>query len=453
MAETTRPPRTAKAARTPRCGIHSSTGVATAAPRIRRSLFAAPTALALVLASCSAGASGDTVRFWSFTGIQQERQVNQYLRDHPAAAIELSEVGTSVETADALVAALAAGVPPDLVLIQADDLPRFVEAGDRFRDLRDFGADRLREQYLPWAWDAAVTADGAVIGVPTDVGGMSLAYRADLFAMAGLPTDPVEVARLWPTWEAFIDTGERFTEATGIAFVDNASTTVFVNMSNQLPVKYYGEDGALVHASNDDLRASFDTALDAHRSGISAGMSAFTPGWAAGMADGAFAVVAAPSWMLRVITSNAPGTDGDWRIAAVPGVAGNWGGSYLAIPAQAVNADQAWEYIARMQTPAAQLAHFQAGGPLPAARGPYDDDAVTGYADSFFGSSRIGEVLAASLRGMPTVRQGPDANLINAAFLQTLTAVEEGSLAPARAWDAALESIEVSLRDVSAEAR
>jgi cellobiose transport system substrate-binding protein len=435
MAETTRPSHEARAGSIP------------------RALFGAPLALLCILASCSAGTASDTVRFWSFTGIQQERQVNEYLRDHPDAKIELSEVGTSMETADALVAALAGGVPPDLVLIQADDLPRFVAAGDRFRDLRDFGAGRLQEQYLPWAWDAAVTADGSVIGVPTDVGGMSLAYRADLFATAGLPTDPADVARLWPTWEEFIDTGEEFTDATGIPFVDNASTTVFVNMSNQLAVKYYGDDGELVFASNDDLQDSFDTALDAHRSGISAGLAAFTPGWSAGMADGAFAVVAAPSWMLRVITSTAPDSSGNWRITPVPGVAGNWGGSYLAIPEQADNADEAWAYIAQMQSPAAQLEHFEAGGPLPAARAPYDDEALRGYADAFFGSSRIGEVLAASIRGMPTVRQGPDANTINSAFLQALTAVEEGSLSPARAWDTAVASIEVSLRDVSAEAR
>ena len=106
----------------------------------RRCAWICALALTGCLVSCSAGAPDDTVRFWSFTGIQQARQVEEYLTEFPAASIELSEVGTSVETADALVAALAAGDPPDLVLIQGDDLPRFVAAGHLFRDLGDFAA-------------------------------------------------------------------------------------------------------------------------------------------------------------------------------------------------------------------------------------------------------------------------------------------------------------------------
>ena len=401
-------------------------------------------AAALLLAGCTSP-SDEALSFWSFTGIQQGEQVDRYLDANPDARIELSEIGTSTETADALTAALAAGQTPDLVLIQGEDLPRFIAADDHFLDLRRFAEEDTSGRYLNWAWDAGTTASGKVIGIPTDVGGMALAYRTDLFAQAGLPTEPEDVEALWPTWESFIDVGKRFVARSDTAFIDNVSTTVFVNASNQLPVKYYDDAGRLVHSDNPGLHHAFDTALDAHAAHISAGIAAFTPGWSGAMARGDFAVMAAPSWMLRVIKSTAPKTSGKWRIAAVPGVAGNWGGSYLAIPAGAKHPEAAWDYIAATQSAAAQREHFAAGGPLPAAVEPYGQDDITSLADPFFGDSAIGAVFTESVLGMRPVVEGPASSTINTAFLQALTAVEQGSLHPADSWRSALDAADIAL--------
>lgn len=416
-------------------------------PRSARTLgpVAATVAVSLLLSGCGPSEGTPALSFWSFTGIQQGEQVDRYLASHPGVRIELSEIGTSSETADALTAALAAGRAPDLVLIQAEDLPRFVAADQHFLDLGRLAGEDLSGDYLPWAWDAATTASGKVIGIPTDVGGMALAYRADLFAAAGLPTDPVEVAALWPTWDAFVEVGARFVRRSDAAFIDNVSTTVFVNASNQLPVRYYDDAGQLVYDDNPRLRNAFEVALDAHSAGISAGTAAFTPGWSAAMARGDFAVMAAPSWMLRVIKSTAPETHGRWRVTTVPGIAGNWGGSYLAIPASSRHPQAAWDYIAQTQSAAAQNEHFVAGGPLPATVAPYDDDDITSFSDPFFGSSAIGSVLTGSILDMAPVRHGPASATISAAFLQTLTAVEQESLGAEGAWRSALDAVAVAL--------
>jgi cellobiose transport system substrate-binding protein len=414
----------------------------TASPSMRR--CAVVLCVPLLLAGC-AGPSEASLTFWSFTGIQQGDQVQRYLEANPGTRIALSEVGTSAETADALTAALAGGRAPDLVLIQGEDLPRFVAADEHFLDLRRVAGADLSGEYLSWAWDAATTPTGKVIGVPTDVGGMALAYRADLFEAAGLPSDPASVQELWPTWEAFIEVGARFAAQSDAAFVDNVSTTVFVNASNQLAVKYYDEAGAPVHADNPELREAFDTALAAHDAGISAGLPAFTAGWSGAMARGDFAVMAAPSWMLRVMSSTAPETSGDWRIVPVPGVAGNWGGSYLAIPAGSRHPKAAWDYIAATQSAAAQTDHFVSGGPLPAAVAPYEEGDLAAFGDPFFGDSDIGTVFTNSIVGMEPVPQGPASGTINAAFLRALTAVEQGSLAPADAWRSALEAVDAAL--------
>jgi cellobiose transport system substrate-binding protein len=187
----------------------------------------------LTTAACSGGTSsapsgdGKSFEFWSFTGIGQKATVEDYRKQNPGVQVKLTEVGTSVETAQALTTALAGGKVPDLALIQGDDLPKFVQQPQNFYDLRQLGADKIKGNYLGWVMSQSTAKGGEIIGIPTDVGGMAIAYRTDLFKEAGLPTDREDVSKLWPTWDAFIETGKKYTAATGKAFVDNAGASVF----------------------------------------------------------------------------------------------------------------------------------------------------------------------------------------------------------------------------------
>ncbi|UCM91619.1 ABC transporter substrate-binding protein [Streptomyces marincola] len=411
---------------------------------------AASIALGVVFAAagCSNGpgsGGGRSFEFWSFTGINQEAAVQEYERANPGIDVRLSEVGSSVETAQSLTIGLAGGKVPDLVLIQGDDMPRFVDQPHNFRDLREFGAADVQDDYLDWVMSQSVAEDGSIIGVPTDVGGMAIAYRADLFAEAGLPTDREEVGRLWPTWEDFIATGERYTAATGEPFVDNAATSVFYQAVNQVSRKYYDDEGELVYAENPEIRDAFELALRAVDAGITARQSTFTEGWSAAMKQSDFAVVAAPSWMLNSIRSNAPETAGAWDIAAIPGGAGNWGGSYLAIPADAANPEAAWDYIREMQSPQGQLRHFTSSGALPTTPSVYEDERLAGYTDPFFSDAPVGRIYTDSLLGLEPFHIGPDSAPIGQEFLNALTDVEQGSGDPARAWENALRNVEIAI--------
>ncbi|MFD5315216.1 ABC transporter substrate-binding protein [Streptomyces sp. NPDC127098] len=420
-----------------------------------RSSDARRLALALVLGllvtvGCSnrsdpGSGDGSSIEFWSFSGINQAAAVAEYERAHPEIDVRLTEVGSSVETAQALVTALSAGKVPDLVLIQGDDLPRFVEEPDNFHDLRDFGADRIRGDYLDWVITQSTAADGSVVGVPTDVGGLAVAYRTDLFAAAGLPTDREEVGALWPTWEDFIDVGRRYTAATGAAFVDNAATSVFYQAVNQGSVKYYDEAGEPVYRESAPVREAFDLALEAVEAGITAGQSSFSEGWGAGMQHGDYAALAAPSWMLNSIRTNAPDTAGAWDLATIPGGAGNWGGSYLAIPANAENPEAAWEYIRETQSPAGQLDHFTDSGALPTTPSVYGDERLASYTDPFFSDAPVGRVYTDSLLGLRPFPIGRDSSTIGQEFLNAITDVEQGGGDPERAWDRALENIRIAI--------
>jgi cellobiose transport system substrate-binding protein len=408
------------------------------------------TAVLALSAGCSGGSepsAGDskTFEFWSFTGINQKKSVDEYKKTHPDVTVKLTEVGGSTETAQALTTALAGGKIPDLVLIQGDDLPKFVQQPQNFYDLRELGADKIKGDYLDWVIAQSSAKDGQIIGIPTDVGGMAMAYRTDLFKAAGLPTDREAVSKLWPTWPDFMETGKKYTAKTGKAFVDNAATSVFYQAVNQGSEKYYDPQGNPVYATNPQVRQAFDYGLQAVQAGITAKQSSFTSGWNAGMNQGQFATVAAPSWMLNSIRTNAPGTKGKWDIASIPGKSGNWGGSYLAIPKNAKNPKAAWDYITGTQSPQGQLEHFVRVGALPTTPSVYTDAKLTGLKDPFFSGAPTGTIYTNSLLGLKPFLIGPDSAAIGQEFLNAITNVEQGKGQPAQAWDAAVKNIKTAI--------
>lgn len=76
-----------------------------------------------------------------------------------------------------------------------------------------------------------------------------------------------------------------------------------------------------------------DTAVQASRDGLSAGLAPQTAAWDRGVTRGAFATMMCPAWMLHQVAALAgPLGSGGWNVTAAPGGAGNSGGFYLALP-------------------------------------------------------------------------------------------------------------------------
>ncbi|WP_405431753.1 ABC transporter substrate-binding protein [Micromonospora sp. NBC_00617] len=420
--------------------------------RVRTTAAAIVATAALLLAGCegsdgtSSSADTKTFEFWSFANINQKADVDVYTKAHPDVRVKLTEVGTTTETAQALTAALAGGKVPDLVLIQADDLPKFMQSPDNFVDLTTLGAGDIKGNYLDWVMAQSTTKDNKIIGVPTDVGGLAVAYRTDLFKAAGLPTDREAVAKLWPTWDDFINVGKTYVQTTGKPFVDNTPTSVFFQAVNQGSQRYYSADRKLDY-DNDQVKAAFDVTLKAFTAGISAKQESFSSGWTAAMKKGDYAVVCSPSWMLSQMKTNAPETNGKWDIATIPGGSGNWGGSFLAIPKRAKNAKAAWNYISEMQSPKGQLAHFLSQGSLPTTPSVYSDPQLVGKTDPFFNNAPIGKIYTQSVVGIKPFYFGPKDGPIGTELLNTLTSVEQGKVDPANAWNTALTNVKNAVRE------
>jgi len=304
----------------------------------------------------------------------------------------------------------------------------------------------MKGDYLDWVMKQSTTKDGKIIGIPTDVGGMAIAYRTDLFKAAGLPTNRDEVSKLWPTWDAFLEVGKKYVQATGKPFLDNTSTSIFFQAVNQGSERYYDADHKLSYDKNPQVKAAFDLALKMTAGGISAKITSWSTGWTAGMSKGDFAVVSAPSWMLNAIHTNAPDTAGKWDVAVIPGVSGNWGGSYLAIPKRAKHQKAAWKYVAEMQSPSGQLAHFLSRGSLPTTPSVYSDPSLVAKTDPFFSDAPIGKIYTQSVVGIKPFYIGPEDATVGIELLNAIISVEQGKVAPTDAWTTAMTNVKNALR-------
>ncbi|MFF2371367.1 ABC transporter substrate-binding protein [Agromyces sp. NPDC058110] len=420
--------------------------------RSRRLAAAGVAALATagLLAGCSGATdapsadgelpTGQTLSVWTFgaTGLEDSMQA---WADETGNTVEIktSEFDPHHEQ---LLTALASGAVPDVALVETGYSSAFKPSADYFVDLRDLGADDLKADFLDWRWEQGVGPEGQVFGLPTDVGGLALAYRTDLFEAAGLPSDSAGVEGLWSSWEDFVDVGEQYTEQTGKPFLDDAGL-FFQTVYNQGDEKFYADEDTLVYDTNPQVQKAWDLASSAK--GISANLAAFSPEWNTAMANGDYAVQLAPAWMMNYIQGQAPDTAGKWNVVTLPEGGGNWGGSQMTVPKNAKNPELAYDMLQTILTPENQLAVFKEFGNFPSTPELYTDEALTGFTSEFFSGAPVGKIYSDSVLALKPVYEGPKERAILREFGLGIDRVESGEETPDQAWDSTMDAIALEL--------
>jgi cellobiose transport system substrate-binding protein len=413
---------------------------------------AAIIATAALTAACSAdtgsssSSSGEkiTLRVSTFGKFGYTDLYKAYMAAHPNITIVETAEGDLGKYNTQLIQRIAAGTGAgDVVAIEEGQVVNFLQSADKFVNMQDYGSNALKGNWLDWKYANATTADGKrTIGLGTDVGGLAMCYRTDLFKKAGLPTDRQQVAQLWPTWDAYIQTGQRFDA--GIKnkkthFVDSATNTYNSILMQSGDHTYFDREDQLVIDSNPAVKGAWDESLKMVDAGLSAKLKSFSPEWNAGFKNGSFATIACPAWMTGYIKDQAGAENsGKWDITTIPGGGGNWGGSWLGVPTQSKHQKEAVDLAKFLTTGDSQLAAFKAVGNLPSNPKLYGDPALKDATNEYFNNAPVGQLFVAGAANLKPVFLGAKNQPVRDAVENAMRSVEGGQRTAAEGWNQAV---------------
>jgi cellobiose transport system substrate-binding protein len=383
------------------------------------------------------GGEGDdgktTITVATFNEFGYEGLIEEWNSTHDDIELKQVKVGTWDDAKANLYTKLAAGSGlSDIEAIEGDAIAAVLAESDAFTDLTD---PALEDRWLDFVVDRGTNSDGQLIGYATDIGPEGICYRADLFEQAGLPTDRTEVAALLGTWDDYFATGEQFVAAMPDTAWYDSSGGLAQAMLNQVENPFEADDDT-IQTDNSELKAVWDAVTGNVEKGLSSRNSQWGDDWTASFQNNGFATMACPGWMLGVIEGNAEGVEG-WDIADVfPGGGGNWGGSYLTVPAQGDNIDEAKEVAAWLTAPEQQVKAFEAKGTFPSQVEALSSPDVTAAVNPFFNDAPVGEILANRAEAV-TVQpyKGPKYSDILQAFQAAVLRIDDGSQNPDESWE------------------
>ncbi|WP_341719762.1 extracellular solute-binding protein [Micromonospora sp. FIMYZ51] len=411
----------------------------------RRSRMAAATLAAITavggLAACgkdddkpAAGEKPAKLVVDTFSEFGYDELVKQY-EQQTGIKIELRKTAQLGEYRPKLVRYLATGKgAADVTALEEGILNEFKANPGNWVDLAPLIPDHSKE-YLPWKWELGKTPDGKLLGLPTDVGSLAVCYRKDLFEAAGLPTERDQVAALWPDWNAYHQTGQKYKQATGKAFVDSitaVSNGVLFQHGGDL---FYDKENNIIADSSPGVKNAWDTATS--MVDISAKAQTWSPEWNGGFKQGTFATTFCPSWMLGIVQDNSGAENkGKWDVAAVPGGGGNWGGSWLAVPEQSKYPEEAAKLAEFLTNATSQVEAFKLKGPLPTNLEALKNEAFLSYTNEYFSNAPTGKIFGESVAKIEPVHLGPKHQAVKEnAYEPAMRAFEGGQASKEKAWE------------------
>ena len=380
------------------------------------------------------GGGGDakTITVATFNEFGYEGLIEEWNADHDDVKLKQVKVGTWDDAKANLYTKLAAGSGlSDIEAIEGDAMAAVLAESDAFADLTD---PELDGRWLDFVAENGTNDEGQMIGYGTDVGPEGICYRSDLFEQAGLPADRDSVAALMGTWDDYFATGEEFVAAMPDTAWYDSSGGLGQAMINQVENPFEADDDT-IETDNPELQAVWD-AVTSNADTLSTRNAQWGDDWTASFQNDGFATTFCPGWMLGIIEGNAEGVEG-WDMADVfPGGGGNWGGSYLTVPSQGDNVDEAKEIAAWLSAPEQQVKAFAAKKTFPSQVEALSMPEITDAVNPFFNDAPIGQIYANRAEAI-TVQphKGPKYSDILQAFQAALLRVDDGSQDPDESWD------------------
>lgn len=301
-----------------------------------------------VLSGCGAAAGGGTdgpvtLELWAWTA-EGKSVVDQWNSENPDIQVKLTDAGGGDESSAKLLTASRAGNAPDLALVEYTTLPSLIVAGVP-QEITDY-VDDVQDVFTEGTW-AQTTFDGAVFGVPQDVGPMAFVYRQDRFEELGVPVPT--------TWEEFRTAAAAVQEADPDAVITSLPPTefgFFAGVATQAGGQWWSVDGDewTVGIADEASLEVADYFEELATDGLIQTEPLLTPEYNAMLNDGTMLSWPSAVWAPSVIESVAPETAGKWAMAPLP----QWtpgdkavayqGGSALVVTKDSEHPEEAAEF-------------------------------------------------------------------------------------------------------------
>ncbi len=216
--------------------------------------------------------------------------------------------------------------------------------------------------------------------------------------------------------------------------VTTASSAVMVQVGGDL---FYDKDDNVVADKSAAVKKAWDMSIAMVDANITAKTATWSPEWSAGFKQGTFAATFCPSWMIGIVKENSgPENQGKWDVAGVPGGAGNWGGSWLAVPSQSKHQKEAAKLAEFLTNASSQIAAFKAKGPLPTNLEALKNADFLAYTDPYFNNAPTGKIFGESVAKIEPIHLGPKHNSVKENALEpALRSYESGQAKQQAAWD------------------
>ncbi|MET7660597.1 ABC transporter substrate-binding protein [Streptomyces sp. NPDC005373] len=384
-----------------------------------------------------------TIGTFGVFGYKQAGLYDEYMKLHPGVTIkENVTTRTDVYWPKTLTRLQAGSGTDDIQAIEVGNITEAVQTqADKFVDL---GKEVDKSQWLDWKNAQATTKDGKLIGLGTDVGPMAICYRKDLFEKAGLETDRTKLAAQWKgDWSKYVDLGKQYMKkAPGkTKYVDSASSVYNAALGGEKQ-RYYDKDGSVIWDKSTGVKKSWNAAMEVATSNMSAKLKQFDQTWNQGFANGTFATVACPAWMLGYIQEKSGDAGkGKWDVAAAP-TAANWGGSFIGVPTASKHQKEAIALAKWLTAPAQQAKVFAKQASFPSTPSAYAGLKPQAATTTFFSDAPLTQIFSDSAKTIPVQVFGIKDQPIGTAITDTgILQVEQKGKSPAQGWDAATKEV------------
>ncbi|MBY8342366.1 MULTISPECIES: ABC transporter substrate-binding protein [Streptomyces] len=384
-----------------------------------------------------------TVGTFGVFGYKQAGLYDEYMKLHPSINIkENVTTRTDVYWPKVLTRLQAGSGTDDVQAIEVGNITEAVQTqASKFVDL---GKDVDKSQWLDWKNAQATTKDGKLIGLGTDTGPMAICYRKDLFQKAGLPTDRNKLAAMWKgDWAKYVDVGKDYMKKApnGTKFVDSASSVYNAALGGESQ-RYYDKDGNVIWDKSSGVKKAWNVAMSVATSNMSAKLKQFDKPWDQGYANGTFATVACPAWMVGYIEQKSGDSGkGKWDVAAAP-TASNWGGSFIGVPTASKHQKEAVALAKWLTAPEQQAKVFAKQASFPSTPSIYPSLKPAADTTAYFSNAPLTQIFGDSAKTIPVQVFGIKDQPIGTAITDVgILQVEQKGKSPAQGWSAATKEI------------